>query len=218
MSIKNLSDTIKAMMAAGCTPEQIGAVLDVHAKADEEERERQREKERLKKRRQRALSPNVPRDTQGHPGTPRDTGDPLSLNGSPPTPYIRNIDNPPSLNPITNKRSTALSQFDRFWSVYPRKIGKGAAQKAWAAAVRKADPDRIIEAVERYAWPDEPSFIPHASTWLNGQRWEDELPNMGPRKPSEEELERMERERLAFLYDLHERTKGNGLQYDDEEA
>jgi len=115
-------------------------------------------------------------------------------------------------------RSPSLAEFEQFWKAYPRKVGKGAAQKAWAAAVRKADPDRIIEAVERYAWPDEPSFIPHASTWLNGQRWEDELPNMGPRKPSEEELERMERERLAFLYDLHERTKGNGLQYDDEEA
>lgn len=207
MSIKNLSETIKAMMAAGCTPEQIGAVLDVHAKADEEERERQREKERLKKRRQRALSPNVPRDTQGHPGTPRDTGDPLSLNGSPPTPYIRNIDTPPSLNPITNKRSTALSQFDTFWKAYPRKIGKGAAQKAWAAAVRKAEPERIIEGVERYPWPDDPAFIPHASTWLNGQRWEDELPGMKPRKLTQEELDEQERKRIAFLEDLHRRTR-----------
>jgi len=204
MSIKNLSDTIKAMMAAGCTPEQIGAVLDVHAKADEEERERQREKERLKKRRQRALSPNVPRDTQGHPGTPRDTGDLSPLNGSPPTPIYKN-NTPLSLNP-TIKRSTALSQFETFWKAYPRKVGKGQAQKAWAVAVRKADPDRIIEGVERYPWPEDPSFVPHASTWLNGQRWEDELPGMKPRKLSQAELDEQERKRIEFLKEFHRRA------------
>ena len=206
MSIKNLSETIKAMMAAGCSLEQVNAVLDVHVKADEEERERQREKERLKKRRQRALSPNVPRDTQGHPGTPRDTGDPLSLNGSPPAPYIRNIDTPPSLNPITNKRSTALSQFETFWKAYPRKIGKGAAQKAWAAAIRKANPETIVEGVERYPWPDDPAFIPHASTWLSGQRWEDELPGMKPKRLSQAELDEQEAKRIEFLKDLHRRA------------
>jgi hypothetical protein len=204
MSIKNLSDTIKAMMAAGCTSEQIGAVLDVHAKADEEERERQREKERLKKRRQRAMSPNVPRDTQGHPGTPRDTGDLSPLNGSPPTPIYKN-NTPLSLNP-TIKRSTALSQFETFWKAYPRKVGKGAAQKAWTAAVRKADPDRIIEGVERYPWPDDPAFVPHASTWLNGQRWEDELPGMKPRKLSQAELDEQERKRIEFLKEFHRRA------------
>lgn len=201
MGIKNLSETIKAMMAAGCTPEQIGAVLDVHAKADEEERERQREKERLKKRRQRALSPNVPRDTQGHPGTPRDNGDLSPLNGSPPAPIYKN-NTPLSLNPSI-KRSTALSQFETFWKAYPRKIGKGAAQKAWAAAIRKADPEKIIEGVERYPWPDDPSFIPHASTWLNGQRWDDELPGMRARKPTQAELEAEERSRLEILNRLN---------------
>ena len=204
MSIKNLSDTIKAMMAAGCSPEQIGAVLDVHAKADEEQRERQREKERLKKRRQRALSLNVPRDTRGHPGTPGDNGDPLSLNGSPPTPYIRNIDTPPSLNPPINNRHQPL--FDAFWRAYPRKVGKGAAQKAWAVAVRKADPEKIVDGVQRYPWPEDPSFVPHASTWLNGQRWDDELPNMKPAKMSQAELDDQEAKRVEFLKDLHRRA------------
>ncbi|MNH08813.1 hypothetical protein D3C79_682460 [compost metagenome] len=26
-------------------------------------------------------------------------------------------------------------------------------------------------------------FIPHAATWLNGKRWEDELPTAGAAKP-----------------------------------
>jgi len=203
MSIKNLSDTIKAMMAAGCTPEQIGAVLDVHAKADEEERERQREKERLKKRRQRALSPNVPRDARGHPGTPRDTGDPLSLNGSPPTPYIRNIDTPPSLNPITNIRPRELAGFDLFWSAYPRREGKGRAEKAWVKAVRLASPDNIVEAVHATKWAEEKQFIPLPASWLNDRRWEDELAGMRPRRASEAELEAEERSRLEILNRLN---------------
>jgi hypothetical protein len=209
---------------------ELGAPLDaaLYAAKFVEEREREateeiarlveEDRQRKEKRAEQKRKERMSRDSRATVAPPvaRQSSDPSPLNGSPPTPYIRNIDNPPSLNTLTNNRHQPL--FDAFWKAYPRKVGKGAAQKAWAAAVRKADPDRIIEAVERYAWPDEPSFIPHASTWLNGQRWEDELPNMGPRKPSEEELERMERERLAFLYDLHERTKGNGLQYDDEEA
>ena len=203
MSIKNLSETIKAMMAAGCTPEQIGAVLDVHAKADEEERERQREKERLKKRRQRALSPNVPRDTQGHPGTPGDTGDPLSLNGSPPTPYIRNIDTPPSLNPITSIRPRPLEGFDLFWSAYPRREGKGRAEKAWTKAVRLASPERIVDAVHATKWADEKQFIPLPASWLNDRRWEDELAGMRPRRASEAELEAEERSRLEILNRLN---------------
>lgn len=205
MSIKNLSETIKAMMAAGCTPEQISAVLDVHAAADEEALAKKREYERLKKRRQRASNvPTCPEGQQGHTGTPRDNGDLPSLNGSPPTPYIRNIDNPPSLNPPINNRHSAL--FDAFWRAYPRKVGKGAALKAWNAAIRKADPERIVEGVERYPWPDDPSFVPHASTWLNGQRWEDELPGMKPRKLTQAELDEQERKRIEHLMDMHRRA------------
>lgn len=71
--------------------------------------------------------------------------------------------------------------FDLFWSVYPRKIGKGAAELAW----KKCRPDgtlqaRIIQAVKAQCkseqWRrDGGQFIPHPATWLNGKRWEDEV-------------------------------------------
>lgn len=71
--------------------------------------------------------------------------------------------------------------FDLFWSVYPRKIGKGAAELAW----KKCKPDstlqtRIIQAVKAQCkseqWRrDGGQFIPHPATWLNGKRWEDEV-------------------------------------------
>ena len=68
------------------------------------------------------------------------------------------------------------SLFDEFWQAYPRKTDKANAKKAWAKAVKKKNPREIIAAARGYAAtkPD-PKFTAHASTWLNGERWDDEL-------------------------------------------
>jgi hypothetical protein len=70
------------------------------------------------------------------------------------------------------------SRFDEFWDVYPRKVGKLDAQKAYAKAVRAAGPDRVLAGARRLAadpnLPDDRTLIPHAATWLNGGRWDDE--------------------------------------------
>jgi len=69
--------------------------------------------------------------------------------------------------------------FDRFWQAYPRKVAKGQARKAWTAALKKTDAERIIAAVQAYAdrckqAETEMRFIAHPATWLNGERWDDE--------------------------------------------
>ncbi|WP_157038002.1 MULTISPECIES: hypothetical protein [Chelativorans] len=69
--------------------------------------------------------------------------------------------------------------FERFWSLYPRKVAKRTAQKAWDKELRAGtDPAEIIAGLERQL-PTlvrrEPQFIPHASTWLHQGRWEDEI-------------------------------------------
>lgn len=67
--------------------------------------------------------------------------------------------------------------FADFWKTYPRRVGKGAARRAWAAAVRKTgDPAVVLVGARRYAADPnlpEPQFIPHPATWLNGERWAD---------------------------------------------
>ena len=72
--------------------------------------------------------------------------------------------------------------FDRFWNLYPRKVGKGQAQAAWKAAAKKVDPQLIIEGLQIHM-PDltdkPPQFIPHPATWLNGERWADQLEQHG---------------------------------------
>ncbi len=77
-----------------------------------------------------------------------------------------------------------LSRFDEFWAVYPRKVSRAAAQKAFD----KLQPSdelvtSILDALSKQAaslkWRTEPEFIPHASTWINGKRWDDAIEQLG---------------------------------------
>ena len=69
--------------------------------------------------------------------------------------------------------------FDEFWSLYPRKVNKAVARKAWAklSAEQQLMAAKAISAHCEY-WKSketELEFIPHASSWLNAERWEDEI-------------------------------------------
>ena len=69
--------------------------------------------------------------------------------------------------------------FDEFWSLYPRKIAKAAARKSWEklSAEQQLMAAKAINTHCEY-WKVkevELEFIPHASTWLKGERYEDEI-------------------------------------------
>lgn len=67
--------------------------------------------------------------------------------------------------------------FEQFWTAYPRKTAKGAARKAWPAAVKAAEsPEQIIAGAARYAADPnrDDRYTAHASTWLRAERWGDE--------------------------------------------
>jgi hypothetical protein len=68
-------------------------------------------------------------------------------------------------------------QFNQFWAIYPRKKGKGQAIKAFEKALLKTDLETILAGVQAYMEHEDmydPQFIAHPTTWLNGERWEDE--------------------------------------------
>jgi len=69
--------------------------------------------------------------------------------------------------------------FDEFWSLYPRKISKATARKAWAklSAEQQLMAAKAIESHCQYwkAKETELEFIPYPATWLRAERWEDEL-------------------------------------------
>ena len=64
--------------------------------------------------------------------------------------------------------------FSDFWSKYPKKVGKGAAAKAFAAVGGKDSLPEIMKDLRRRQWPDDVQFIPHPATYLNQWRWMDE--------------------------------------------
>jgi hypothetical protein len=80
-------------------------------------------------------------------------------------------------NPKEKKnRSAGSAEFENFWSVYPRKINRAVALKAFEKATRKTEADLIITAVRGYKFADDEQFIPHPATWLNQERWIDGTP------------------------------------------
>ena len=85
----------------------------------------------------------------------------------------------------TSKVTAALApEFDTFWAKYPKNGGsKKVARKAWTGAAALADTGIILAGLDRYLrskhWTmclakGESNYIPHASTWLNQCRWENE--------------------------------------------
>ena len=94
-------------------------------------------------------------------------------------------------NPNPGSESkTRETRFGEFWAAYPRKQGKGAAEKAWGKIKPNAEVfDQIMNAVESQKHCEQwqkhnGQFIPNPATWLNQRRWEDE-----PGTPSEGETD-----------------------------
>ena len=89
--------------------------------------------------------------------------------------------------------------FEAFWAAYPRKVAKDHAAKAYA----RLKPDeplqrRILAAlaaqVASEQWTrDGGRFVPHAATWLNGRRWEDEaaVPDLLTPAPMQRKSDRL---------------------------
>jgi hypothetical protein len=86
-----------------------------------------------------------------------------------------------------------VDDFDKFWAAYPRKVAKAEARKAWAqTASIRPDTDSLVKAVLSHCKTEQwmksnGAFIPHAATWLRGERWEDvyevSLPDVVNDKP-----------------------------------
>jgi len=79
--------------------------------------------------------------------------------------------------------------FQRLWSAYPLKVGKGAALRAFEKLKPDSeDVDELILHLEERKKYDakwvEGKYIPHLSSWLNGHRWEDEYQRVRPSAPA----------------------------------
>lgn len=91
--------------------------------------------------------------------------------------------------------------FEVFWKAYPRKVGKGQAQRSWNKC--EASLEAVLRAIatqkQSAQWlKDGGQYIPHPATWLNGCRWLDEFTAPADEYP-EDKPDRWEREHRARL-------------------
>ena len=70
------------------------------------------------------------------------------------------------------KRDSSIL-FDQFWALYPRKTSKQSASKAFAK-LKDEDQQKAINNVARLYSETPVQFVPHAATYLNQARWEDQ--------------------------------------------
>jgi hypothetical protein len=104
----------------------------------------------------------------------------------------------PGANTKTEYEEPSLAQlplsvrvhFDEFWAVWPKRVAKRAAQKAYERAVKRESPDVILKGAQRVAaaWVSMPEeqrkFVPYPERWLNADRWADVPDEEGrPAKP-----------------------------------
>lgn len=81
------------------------------------------------------------------------------------------------VEPPENHQVCSPDRFDQFWEAYPRKVGKQKARTKFTAACKRVDAQAVIEGARRLAADPnlpEAQFIPHPSTWLERDGWEDE--------------------------------------------
>ena len=123
----------------------------------------------------------------------------------------RATENVGAIPEITTETTSEISQsveneFGAFYSRYPKKIGKRAALKAYAAARKRSTwptTEDVLAAVEDQRrskqWSD-PQYIPHPATWLNQDRWLDELPAAAP-APQAGPIAPAKRSESLYTYD-----------------
>lgn len=72
-----------------------------------------------------------------------------------------------------------MEEFETFWAIYPKKVAKADARKAWAQT-KSVRPDiaKLVLAIQQACKTEQwmrgnGQFIPYPATWLRGERWDD---------------------------------------------
>ena len=76
-------------------------------------------------------------------------------------------------------KKTGNDRFDEFWNLYPKKVAKADALKAWNKALKKKTADELIGLTKAYAESKLPdmTYIPYPASWLNKELYDNvELP------------------------------------------
>ena len=89
-------------------------------------------------------------------------------------------------NKTSNSKKEAdkklIELFNEFWTSYPKKVSKKKALEIWLKKIKPSDElfKVIMQSLKQYKqseqWQkDGGKYIPYPTTWLNGERWNDEI-------------------------------------------
>ena len=125
-------------------------------------------------------------------------------------------ENPTTDNPTTKNNNLKEEQFkntkeqdlfDEFWNVYPRKLDKAKAFRAFRSALKRATFEDILAGVIAYRNDPKrnPDFTKYPASWLNADSWENAA---APQDTSHLERRNKEKERSdAYLREMEEIAK-----------
>lgn len=91
--------------------------------------------------------------------------------------------NPP-ISPQPQRASTA-SEFAEWYSIYPNKVGKAAAERAFASARKRSSFEEILTGLRRYVSKRDDRPWCNPATWLNQDRWHDQPATNGHPPPQQ---------------------------------
>lgn len=109
----------------------------------------------------------------------------------------KNVKNDKNVENVKNELNTYTGEFEKFWTSYPRKIGKKDCFKTWTRLLKNGESvDLLIKCAENYSvqctkLKTEERFIKHPKTFLNEERYKDhekedqenEINNVEPFRP-----------------------------------
>ena len=153
-------EVLDAMVAAGCTAEQIAAAV----KADQATSSGAVRQARY---RERQASRNVTGVTVTAKVSPKKETSP---------------EPPKEKTTPSNSLGSGASEFDLFWATFPNKVGRRDAEKAFAKAVTRASFDVIMAGLRRYIAKTDDRPWCNPTTFLNQDRWTDQPASAPPRK------------------------------------
>lgn len=87
----------------------------------------------------------------------------------------------PNVNDNVNVNENIYVHFDAFWKLYPRKVNKKKAKDKFFKICKDENTFNAImcglkKQMKSVEWQNNGGkYIPHPTTWLNGERWQDEV-------------------------------------------
>lgn len=136
-------------------------------------------------------------------------------------------------NNVNNNKEKDMPDFDKFWSLYPRKIEKADALSAWGNVIKRGGlPEDVFRAVEIYKAEikkdkTETIYIKHPASFLNKDRWKEKLIVTEPTSKkhtnvyelplnlSPELIEKMRVDQEQAVKDFYDLSKLRGNDYPD---